>query len=93
MTFPNRDQQRKHIKRKHEQKIRCQICLDQALQDLKLKKISKKEFEVREREELTFNKRNQLRKHELDQHDKGWIVCKCGCQKKFTSQKLMDSHL
>ena len=35
MSFPNRDQLRKHVKRTHEKKpLRCQICLNMRLQNL-----------------------------------------------------------
>ena len=35
MSFPNRDQLRKHVKRTHEKKpLRCLLCLNQRIQNL-----------------------------------------------------------
>ncbi|CDW87070.1 UNKNOWN [Stylonychia lemnae] len=33
LRFPNRDQQRKHIQRKHEKKLYCEICYQEELRD------------------------------------------------------------
>ena len=35
----------------------------------------------------------QLKKHNLEEHDEGWIICEDHCGKKFRSQKNLDSHV
>lgn len=45
MSFPNRDQQRKHVKRKHLCKLMCEKCQKQADQDLSANKIDRAAYD------------------------------------------------
>lgn len=89
MTFPNRDQQRKHIKRMHTTKIQCQRCLDTAREQLSSDKLKFSEIE----EKITFHKKSQLRRHMMEVHGEGWVICEDHCGRKFKSQKYLEAHL
>lgn len=93
MTFPNRDQLRKHIKRKHEKHIQCDKCINELELLLEDGLIAQEIFDMRVQSEFTFNKKNQLKNHMMSIHGEGWFICEEHCGKKFSSIKLLDSHM
>ena len=92
MTFPNRDQLRKHIKRKHEKVIACQTCLDKFDKNLDDGVIDVNEHTSLV-QSVNFKKKTQLRKHLQEEHDQGWFICEHHCGKRFKQEKTYQAHM
>ena len=83
MTFPNRDQLRKHISRKHERRIVCDICHKTAHKEYQEKKIT--DIELNQKLEFTFSKKSALKKHMFEVHESGFFICESHCGRRFKS--------
>lgn len=66
--------------------------MESAEQELQRKTITLDQYDELIKQ-ATFHKKTQLKRHTLEEHDEGWLICNEHCGKKFKSQKYLDAHL
>ncbi|TNV78234.1 hypothetical protein FGO68_gene1124 [Halteria grandinella] len=81
-TFPNRDQQRKHVARTHERRLTCDICNQAEVKEV---------IEGEQGGITYFQKKSQLRKHMSEIHGEGYACGHCG--RHFSKRKHLNSHI